>query len=707
MAALVLTAVLLITYCGVLWHGFVHWDDDLHITDNESLNPPRWSSVARFWLEPYEALYIPLSYTFFAGEVVLADAVFPRQLDEPPHPLVFKSGSLVLHGGCAFLVWLLLCRWTGRPWGSLLGAVLFAVHPVQVESVAWTSEQRGLLSAGLGLSALWLHPPARGPTDTVRPARWREPLALLLFAAGLLAKPTIVVIAPIVFVGEMLGAGTHWRQALWRSWPWWCLAGAMTLLTQSVQSAGRLPFDVSLLQRLQIACDSFAFHVLHGVWPWPLGIDYGRTPDVALNGWLWWLGLIGLAAAGWLIARGPSRVGLAVALFVLGLLPTLGLQPFAFQTISTVADRYAYLALLGPVLGFALLTDRARSPARLAMLGGVLIPLAAISHWQVNTWRTDETLFRNAIAVNPRSHIAWNNLGQGLHRNGDSAGARAALLRAIEIAPRSSVALYNLGVEAERQGNEPEAGRYFEQAAEQPEARPQALIAWARWLGRHNRQPEALEWYRQTLESYPRHVEALTEYAGLLHAQGETDKAKPLLEAAIAVGPTAWSPRVALGHILLGEGNIDRATKLYGEALRIRDDLPEPLLNLGLLKVQERSWDSAEHLLTKARAAALRAGRDDLAAAASRELVAVLQALGISSLDIGGSAAAIEWLQRACELDPTSAAARFHLGRAYLMHGDATAAREALTRALGLVPADSEPARDIRTVLKQAGGDGA
>ena len=773
LSPLILAVVCLITYGGVFRHGFVHWDDNLHITENPGLNPPAWSSLVRFWREPYEDLYIPLSYTLFTAEAVLADAIVPRGDGAPPHPLVFKLTSLFLHWACAVLVWLLLQRWTGRWIPSLIGAAFFAVHPVQVESVAWTSEQRGLLSALLGLAALWLRVPLaacppvgeRDPACTggqaasstprvapdvrstgfppvhiwagwkpaLRSTRWREPAALLLFAAGLLAKPTLVVVAPIVLAIDLLEGGRDWRRAVVRSLPWWGLAGAMTLLTQRVQPAGALPFEVNFVQRLQIACDALAVHVRHWLWPWPLGIDYGRTPEVALHSSLWWFGAIGLIAAGAIAFRAAPRIRLAIALTVLGLLPTLGLQPFAFQTISTVADRYAYLALLGPALGLALLvsgralapgSDQGRSPAmrgfgglrpdqnrglapaRSVLAVAVLVSLAIVSHRQVAVWRSDDALFRHALSVNPRSHIAWNNLGQNLVRRGDRVGAEAAFRRAVDIAPNTAHALYNLGVQAERAGDENKAGEFFERAAVQPQARAEMLIAWARWLARHDRQTEALEWYAKVVGTDARPAEAVSEFAMLLHETGSTPQAKTLLESAMAKDAHAWSPRVALGHLLLSEGRTDDAAQLYEAALAIREDLPEPLLNLGLLASRQGDWKSAEDLLARARSAALQRTNPEVAATATKELSAVLQASGLAILEAGSARPAVEKFQQACELDPTSAAAHFHLGRAHLAAGDAAAARKSLTLALGLVPPDSEAAHDIRAVLKRAGTEG-
>lgn len=701
LAAFVLAVVILATYGGALTQGFVHWDDDLHVTNNPALNPPTWASVGRFWLEPYEDLYIPLSYTFFAAETVLADTFIPRRQGEPTSPIVFKSASMLLHWGCACLVWSLIRRWTGNGLGALFGAMLFAIHPVQVESVAWTSETRGLLATTLGLGALALHPAASEPS---RRRIWRESLALVLFAGSLLAKPQLVILAPLVVLSDCLGRNEPIGTALRRSWPWWCLAVLGFGITQWVQSAGRIPFTVTLLERLRIACDSLGFYLLHLVWPSALAIDYGRTPSVALGQPLWLVGAAFIVIIAIVIWRGDRLVRLSCALLILGLLPTLGLVPFAFQAISTVADRYACVAMLGLALGVSLLLGRHVSPGKMIFAGGLLILMGMVSHQQVAVWGSDQKLFEHALVVNPRSHIAWNNLGRAKLTAGDEAGALAAFKKAVELNPRSSVALYNLGVLAEQHGNVSEAGRYFEEAARQPEARARALVAWARWLARQNRTDEAVDWYHRALDVNPRHADALTELGSLIQSVGGSAEAGRLLEQAIAADPSSWSARVAFGHYLLEKQDLEQAVAQYEAALALRDNLADPLFNLGIIRARQGSLKAAEEMFSRAREAALADNDAKLASAATSELVAVSQGLGLQLFETGQISQAIEKFRRACELDQSSAPAHFHLGRAYLAQGESGAARRELARALELVPKDSPASRDIKTVLESVPG---
>src|SRR3569833_3868247 len=137
-------------YVPTVKFGFVDWDDDRHLVHNPSLNPVSWSGVAQVWRDPYDRLYIPVSYTVFAAEAWLSQRVAPGELS----PVVFHVGNVLLHTANVLLVFYLLRRLVESDITALLGALLFAVHPLQVESVAWVCETRGLLATLLSLAAL-------------------------------------------------------------------------------------------------------------------------------------------------------------------------------------------------------------------------------------------------------------------------------------------------------------------------------------------------------------------------------------------------------------------------------------------------------------------------------------------------------------------------------------------------------------------------
>jgi len=369
-------------YGQVVTFDFLTWDDPHHITENPRLNPVSWESVAQFWTEPYWGLYIPLSYTFFAAEATIAQAPESSQAGNGGeeggarvtalNPAVFHFGSLLLHLVCVVLVFLVLHKLTDHAGAACMAALLFGLHPVQVESIAWVSETRGLLCAAFSLLAIRLfmlfsekhdveNVSLRDRSKTEQRQKMGDHAtraivwyfaATLCFLLALLAKPAAVAVPllvgvlaigwlrmPVVRVFSMLG-------------PWLLLAAAWALLTRHVQPATELPFIAPWWSRPLLAGDALAFYLLKVVAPWPCGPDYGYNPQWMMGQWWFYYGWILPVVVAVLLFRAKHRrVWLTAAgLSVFWLLPVLGFIPFIYQRISMVADRYLYLAMLGPAL---------------------------------------------------------------------------------------------------------------------------------------------------------------------------------------------------------------------------------------------------------------------------------------------------------------------------------------------------------------------
>jgi hypothetical protein len=200
LSVLLLVAAVLAVFGQVAGHEFLIYDDEPHLLENPRLNPVTWQNVGRFWIEPsYFGLYIPLSYTFFAAEAALAG--------KPLDPTVFHLGSLALHLACVLLVFTILRRLLHHDGAACAAALLFGLHPVQVESVAWISETRGLLCALFSLVAIWQleiwegrrqNAESRNPEiPNPQSAALHYALATVAFILALLSKPAAVAV-PLV-----------------------------------------------------------------------------------------------------------------------------------------------------------------------------------------------------------------------------------------------------------------------------------------------------------------------------------------------------------------------------------------------------------------------------------------------------------------------------------------------------------------------------
>lgn len=466
-------------------HGFVRWDDEINVYRNPFLNPATLRNVGHFWAgvgmgKASDTVYRPLVYTLYALIAPVAGAA-PYLTDGQGAALVawpFHAVSLLVHVLNVLLVFGLLRRIVRNDWAAFAGAALFALHPVQVEAVAWVSGLTDLLGAFFSLLALGAFLCYRETGQ-----RTQFALATLWFVLALLSKPSAVILPLLALILDHWILGRPWREGV-RVVTWWLpLALADIIVTHHAEPVLMSGVVTAWWIRPLIAGDALAFSLCHLVWPVGLGIDYGRSPVVALanRAWLSSLIVLALGVFVWpLRGRHPWLIASA-SLFAAALLPTLGLIPFRFQTFSTVADRYSYLALLGPALalawGLAHLPERLPARARLVMgtvCAAVLLLMSLGSALQVTYWQNSFALFGHALAVNPRSWMAHLNLGgilADLHRRNEAA---AEYQEAMRLRPEDAARdAYSDGVTLSRQGRKAEAVAAFKQALDyQPDFTP-------------------------------------------------------------------------------------------------------------------------------------------------------------------------------------------------------------------------------------------
>ena len=444
--AAILAAAVLLVFGRTLGFPFLDWDDPTAVTENPLLHPPSLETLGRIWSAPWSGLYVPVSFTAWWIEMrisLLLDAA------RAPDPRVFHAGLLLLHVLGAGVVFRILRRLVDDPKAPvaspapLLGALLFALHPLQTESVAWITETRGVLAGFLGLLALDVHLAGMSREEGPSLARHHVPSAIL-FALAVLAKPNAVAIPIIAFLIDRF----RLRLPLARILPPVAVGCAIVLAdvitTRALQAGAEIRVASPMAQRPLVALDALGFYLGKLTAPFRLAADYGRRPDRILESSAVWVhALIPFVAAGILAVLPGRRTSLlGLALFAAALLPVLGFVPFDYQAISTVADRYAYLAMLGP--GF-LIAAFARSRAALGTAAVFVTGFAVIAFLDVPRWKDSETLFAATLEVNPRSHIAWTQLGAVDEKAGRIDEALARYRRALELLPGYPIASGNVG----------------------------------------------------------------------------------------------------------------------------------------------------------------------------------------------------------------------------------------------------------------------
>ena len=488
MRYLPLALVLIVTaavFAQVTAGELLVWDDDVFLYQNPHLAHPDWQSVRAAWTRQYAALYVPVSYTAWIGLARCFGAPDATLRTWWVNPRVYHTASLLVHLATTCLAYLLLAMLVGDGWAAAAGALLFAIHPLQVESVAWASAFKDLLGSCFGLLAVLLLVRGR---RAARHAGWLFAGATLAFILALLSKPNLVVLPLLALVVDAGLLRTPLRTACRLLVPWLMLSAALALLTCHVQEA--VPYLIlPVWQRLFVAGDALAFYLGKLAWPVALAADYSRMPAVVLGQWwgyVTWLAPVAVFAVA-MLWRCRSRWALpALFWFALALAPVLGLLPFRYQIYSTVADHYAGLALFGPALALAGLALHARSTVPRFLIVVVLLLLSAQSGLQTITWQSNIVFWQHTIAVNPSSYPAHVNLGTVYDMLHKAPEAAAEYQAAVRLRPDDAAALYKLALVRADLRQYAEARRALEQvvalAPEHMEAR-QALADVAAVLG--------------------------------------------------------------------------------------------------------------------------------------------------------------------------------------------------------------------------------
>jgi tetratricopeptide (TPR) repeat protein len=571
-----------------VWHAGFIWDDESYVTDNPALRSV--DGLKGIWIKPGTTIqYYPLLFTSFWVEYHFWGL----------HPFGFHLVNVLLHALNAVLLWQVLRR-LQLP-GAWLAAAIFAIHPVQVESVAWITERKNVLSGLFYVLAALAYLRFRPLTDakSARPWDWRMyPLVIALFLAALLSKtvtcslPAALLLlvwwktgrvekrdalplAPLFILGAALGAATVWMEK------------------QNVGATGA-EWTLSFVQRCLVAGRALWFYAGKLVWPRQLTFIYPRWEIDASLAWQY---LFPVAAVVVLIAlwRLRTRLGrgplVAVVFFVGTLVPALGFfDVFPFR-YSFVADHFQYLACLGLIslavsAGTAICERAGQWGRNLGTLAAaiVLLILGVCTCERARSYQNLETLWRDTLAKNPNAWMAHNNLGALLQLSGRETEAIEHYEQSLQINPRNAEAHNNFGNVFLLEGKVSDAIGHYEQALginpDYAEAHNSLGIALVR-LGKAQ---EAMEHFEQALRLNPDYAEAHNNLGLALMQAGKLDGAVKHYEDAARINPRFAEAHYNLGIALEKLGRAPEAIEHYEQALRLKPDLAEARNALARLK---------------------------------------------------------------------------------------------------------------------------
>ncbi|MGB9235983.1 MAG: tetratricopeptide repeat protein, partial [Terriglobales bacterium] len=543
---LALIVVVCAFYYPVIHNGFVDYDDTGYITENAHVQAGlTWKTVKWAFLTNSAANWHPLTWLSHALDSDLFGL----------NPVGTHCVNVLLHAANAVLLFLLLQGATGFRWRSLMVAVLFALHPINVESVAWASERKNVLSMLFFLLAFYAY-----VRYTRRPGLGRYTAVAGLYALALMAKPQVITFPflvllwdywPLARIGGTDNPGSAARKLpklrpgrlVLEKVPFLLLSAASAVVTMKSQASGGAVKDLvrfSLSSRLETTVVSYVRYLGKALWPSRLVAPY-PYPTNPYPAWQVAAAVVLLLLITALVLRARDRRYLAVGWFwFLGsLVPMIGLVQVGEQAM---ADRYAYIPFIGVFLMIVwLLSDwanRRQIPARWLAIPAVscLLALGVLTYRQVGYWHDSESFWTRAIALSKDNYLAHEALADFLQKQGRTEEAIAHVRAALGVRPDDLSAHLNLGVYEHSRGN-------LQAAAEQY----QVVLLRATEAGIRAKAYGNL---------------------GLAYRQmGQPQKAKESLEMSLQLVPKQPTILVALGVIAENESNLPAAVQHYARAI--------------------------------------------------------------------------------------------------------------------------------------------
>jgi Tfp pilus assembly protein PilF len=609
----------LAVYLQILDHAFLSWDDPGYVIANPVLRLGLgWDGLQKIFGEPYMLNWIPVTSLSLQLDYWLYGLA----------PAGYLLSNLLLHTISSLVLYAALLRMTGARGRSALVAAVFALHPLHVESVAWVSERKDVLSGLFFMLGLYAH-----AAYAERPGPARLALTTLLLLLGLLSKPSLVVFPFVLLLldawplGRILSGGSRpgaLRQVLLEKLPMLLLVAGCAALTYVLQrDAGAMSTLAGhpLGARIQNALESYLVYAAKSFWPSGLAVFYPYPARPAAAGIA--AGLLLLAISIAVVRLSPRFAYLAVGwLWYLGtLVPVIGLVQVGAQAR---ADRYMYLPLIGLSIlvawgGYDLLqrlrAGRFAAPAALA----ATVALALASWQQVGHWRDTRSLFEHAIAVTPGNYQAHEQLADFHLRAGDTQAAERHYREALAIRPDWPAARFGLADVRARQGDLPGAIADYESGLRQYPNHSKVAGRYGFLLLRAGRLPEAVAWLERAVAEDPGAVGHLAALAVAYGALGRTDAAIDANREALRLDPGQLEVANNLAWLLATRAESSREER--EESIRLAELAtgsgrpPDPALLDTLAAAYAAGGRFEEAALTSARAAELADARGQSAEA--------------------------------------------------------------------------------------------
>ena len=606
-------------FLPTLQNQFVAWDDGKNLLNNYHYRGLGWTHLRWMWTT-HQGHYIPVTWMTFGLDYLLWGM----------NPAGYHLTSLLLHAANAVAFFFVVRRilTLALPSPSERGhalavsagfaALVFAIHPLRVESVAWATERRDVLSGLLYLLTILIY--LRACERGARGRGWYW-LSVALFVCALLSKsmvvnlPVVLLILDVYPLRRLGGASGWWSEPARRVYvekiPFVLLAAAASAIAVIAQLSTRATVPLAHLSvpgRLAVSAYGLSFYLWKMVVPVNLSPLYElpRALSLGATAFLLSYGLV-LAITAIVLALRRRVPGLPAAwlAYVVILLPVLGI----FQSGPQIAaDRYTYLAGLGWAIlaGAGLLscwrTSRSwktgiQTTLPIAGVALCLVVGLGVLTWnQAQVWRDTERLWTHALSIDHNASIARYNLGNVLYEQGKLTEAIEHYQRALRIQPDYARAHGNWGVALARQGKPAEAIEHYREAlAIQPDY-ADAHYNWGNALARQGKPAEAIEHYREALKIKPHFADAFNGWGAALARQGKLAEAIEHYQQALRIQPDHAEAQHNWGVALARQGKPAEAVEHYKQALRIKPDHADAHSSWGLPPIQQgKTVEAIDH----------------------------------------------------------------------------------------------------------------
>lgn len=590
---LALMTLVAATYLPVWRAGFI-WDDDMHVTANPCVVGPE--GFADIWTSSHARI----------GPLVISSFWLEHRLwglNPRPYHLV----NVALHALNALLLWRVLMAMHVR--GAWLGAALWALHPVQVETAAWITELKNTQSGLFFLITIlfflrWLDRSCHANLGT-----HRDYTISLICAFLAMASKSSTVVLPV-----LLGLCWWWKE---RTWRWrnaiWlvpflflsALSSALSVWTQKLEGGISEQWHRTIPERMIVAGKVVWFYLGKLAWPEPLMFIYPRweVNATSVTQWLPLMALAALLAMAWWKRDCWRALFMMVACFVAALLPVLGIIDHFFLRYSFVGDHFQYLASMAPLAcvaaGVAVASGKREGLVRLLLCGLGLLVMAALGarSWQyVHVFQSSAALWNDTLAKNPSSWMAWNNLGLESFSRGEFVLARQRYEKSLALFPGNSEAHNNLGRIAADEGRFDEAIAHCRRAIQLRSDNLDARLTLSRALFEKGDADGAIAEWRRTIELFPAAADARVSLAVAMMEKGQLEEAIEQCGRAVQSQPRNAAAHNTLGAALLRAGRLNEALAAYQRAVAIDDGLAAAHFNFAqALRLARRIEESVEH----------------------------------------------------------------------------------------------------------------